>query len=110
MYKSILFLFILSLPSVAFSDCVYGAKNKTSFQVLSSNSILLTGGYGSNILIKTFCFAYSSSNISVLKDSFCSYESSVLYIDDKACDVNEVTSIDWKFLLGDLDNDHSIKN
>ena len=93
MYRIIYFLLVFSFPLTAFSDCIFGAKNKTSFEILSSNSLLLTGGIGSNILIKTFCFTNSFSNISVLKDSFCSYESSVLYIDDEVCDVNEVKNI-----------------
>lgn len=83
---TLLFLLILN----ANADCVYGAKDKTSFTVLDSNSIILSGGYGYNILVKTYSYIYSNSSITVLKDSFCSYEDAVLYIDGGVCDAREV--------------------
>ena len=75
------------------ADCVYGAKDKTSFQVLDGNTLMLTGGYGSNIIIKTYSYFYSSSDVRVLKDSFCSYESAVLYIDGEVVDAQQVTKL-----------------
>ncbi len=75
------------------ADCVYGAKDKASFVVLDSNSVVLNGGYGSDILIKTYCYIYSSSDIQILKDDFCDYESAVMYIDGKVCDVNQIKKI-----------------
>lgn len=76
--------------NVAYADCVYGAKSKNKFQVLDSHTVILKGGYGKDILIKTFAFIYGSSSLTVLKDDFCSYDSSVLYIDGQVADVNEV--------------------
>ena len=84
---------LLLLISIIYADCVYGAKDKTNFVVLDNNSIVLKGGYGSDILIKTYCYMYSSSDISVLKDSFCDYEGSVLYIDGQVCDANQVKKL-----------------
>lgn len=78
----------------ALADCVYGAKDKTSFTALDNHTIILQGGYGSDIVIKTYAFIYSSSDITVLKDSFCSYESAVLYIDGEVVDASQVTKID----------------
>ena len=83
----------LLLFSILNADCVYGAKDKTSFVILDTNSIVLKGGYGSNILIKTYCYMYSSSNIQVLKDDFCDYESAVIYVDGEVCDANQVKSL-----------------
>ena len=88
-----LFLISFLFFTNAYSDCVYGAKDKTSFQLLDSNTIVLQGSYGSNILIKTYCYMYSSSSITIMKDDFCDYESSVLYVDGEVCDANEVKKI-----------------
>ena len=83
---------MLALPSQA--DCVINAKSKTKFTILDSHTILLSGGTGPDIIIKTFEFLNSSSSIMVLKDSFCSLESAVLYVDGKPIDVNQVTKLD----------------
>jgi len=84
----------LLCPSASFAECVYGAKDKTRYVVLDSHTIMLKGGYGSDIIVKTFAFIYSSSEVTVLKDSFCSYDSAVLYVDGEVADANQVTKID----------------
>lgn len=84
---------LLSTTSILVADCVYGAKDKTKYTRLDNNSVVLQGGYGGGILIKTYCFIYGSSEVQVLKDSFCSHESAVLYIDGQVCDANQVTKI-----------------
>jgi hypothetical protein len=84
-------LMVASGPS--FADCAYGAKNKTKFTVLDSNTVILQGGFGSDIIIKTFSFINRNSSITILKDSFCSYESAVLYIDGQVVDANQVTKV-----------------
>jgi hypothetical protein len=80
--------------SAAMADCVSGAQSKTRFQTLDSETILLTGGYGGRIVIKIFCCAYASSNLTILKDDFCSFDSSVLYLDGEVVDVRDVKKID----------------
>ena len=90
--SSILAIFLYNLNPVL-ADCVYGVKSKTQFQVVDNNTILLTGGYGGSILVKIFCCVYSSSSLTVLKDDFCSYESSALYIDGEVVDVRDVHKI-----------------
>jgi hypothetical protein len=85
---------MFSLTSFSsFADCVYGAKNKTSFVVLDSHSILLKGGLGSDVVIKTFSFIYATSTVSVLKDDFCSFDNAVLYVDGDVVDVSQVTRV-----------------
>ena len=89
------------LVQLLFADCVSGAKDKTSFIVLDDNTIfalgnttiVLKGGLGYNILIKTSCNVSSSSKVQVLKDNFCSYDRAVLYIDGQVCDANEVKNL-----------------
>ena len=54
----------------AYADCVYGAKSKNKFVVLDSHTVILKGGFGKDILIKTFAFIYSSSSLTILKDDF----------------------------------------
>ena len=93
--KTLLYVILgISIHSVAIADCVYGAKDKTKFSRLDNHTIILSGVYGSDIMIKTYCFIYSSSELTVLKDNFCSYESDVLYIDGEACDANQVNKLD----------------
>ena len=86
-------IFLLTLSTQSFADCVYGAKDKTKFTVLDSHTVILQGGPGSDIIIKTYSFINRSSSITVLKDSFCSYESAVLYIDGEVVDANRVTKV-----------------
>ena len=74
------------------ADCVFGAKDSSTFQIIDSNTLILKGY--KNILIKTFCFVYPTSNVTVLKDSFCDYDSNVLYVDGEVCNVNEVKDLD----------------
>lgn len=81
-------------PQSALADCVYWAKEKTRFQVLDSTTIFLTGGVGGSILTKIFCCIYKTSELAVLKDSFCSYDSAVFYIDGEVYDVRDVKKVD----------------
>ena len=74
----------------AHADCIYGAKSKMSYVVLDSHTILLKGGVGKDILIKSFSFFYSTSQVTILKDSFCDYESAVLYVDGATVDAQQV--------------------
>ncbi len=90
MKKLLTALICMLSMNLAYADCVYGAKSKNKFVVLDSNTVILKGGYGKDILIKTFAFIYGSSSLSILKDDFCSYESAVLYVDGQVADVNEV--------------------
>ena len=90
---ALLILFVGSMSASALADCVFGAQAKTNFIVLDNHTIILTGGYGSKILIKTFAFLNTGSQLTVLKDSFCSFESAVLYVDGEVVDANQVTNI-----------------
>jgi len=85
-------IFLLSFLSSLYADCVFGAKDSINFIVLDSHTIVLKGGY-SPILIRTYCYVSSYSEVTVLKDDFCSYEDSVLYVDGEVCDVNEVKEL-----------------
>lgn len=72
-------------------NCVYNAKECQNYKLINSNTLVLSNCYGSNdILIKTYCYIYESSEISILKDEFCSYDTNVLVVDGEVCDVNEV--------------------
>jgi hypothetical protein len=88
--KVILVLILMALSITSKADCVYGAKSKMSFVILDAHTILLKNGPGKDILIKSFSFFYTSSSVTVLKDSFCDYESAVLYIDGQLVDAQEV--------------------
>ena len=89
-------LFLLSFNMV-FADCVYSAKEKTSFQILTTGwgaKIFFSGGYGTNFIIELSGSIYSIDELVILKDDFCSYESNVLYIDGEVYDVKSVTKVD----------------
>jgi hypothetical protein len=77
----------------AFADCVLNAKTKTQFIVLDSQTIILKGGIGGNILIKVLIPLTTASSVTVLKDNFCSYESAVLYIDGQIVDAQDVKQL-----------------
>ena len=95
--KLALFLTIVSIPFLASADCVYNAKGKTTFQVLSTGyggKILFSGGYGADFIVSVD--GYISSNLGeviILKDDFCSWENNVLYIDEEVFDVRSVDKI-----------------
>jgi len=76
------------------ADCVIGAKSKTYYTRLDAHTIVLSGGFGGSILIKTFGFIYPTSNVVILKDAFCSYDEAVLYVDGEVCDANSVQKLD----------------
>tara|TARA_B100000427_G_scaffold139460_1_gene115998 strand:- start:441 stop:734 length:294 start_codon:yes stop_codon:yes gene_type:complete len=97
MKKNILFLSIILVPFFSLADCVYDAKEKTTFQVLSTGyggKILFSGGYGSDFIVSVdgYITKYIDS-VLILKDDFCSWEDSVLYIDDEVFDVKSVEKI-----------------
>lgn len=94
MRKIILLIwFILPISQNVFADCVFNAKSKTSYTVLDNHTIILRGGFGDDILIKSFSFFHKSSQVSVLKDSFCNYDNSALYVDGEVVDVKDVKRI-----------------
>ena len=47
---------LLAASGGALADCVYGAKSKTKFTVLDNHTVILQGGYGGEIILKTYCF------------------------------------------------------
>jgi hypothetical protein len=79
--------------SHCYAGCVYGAKNKSSFIVLDNHTFVLQGGSGSDILVKTYAYVRSSSEITVLKDSFCSYDTSAIYIDGELAQLKQVEKL-----------------
>ena len=84
---------LLMLAAPCHAECVFGAKNKTSYTRLDSHTIMLTGGFGPDIIIKTLTIIMPMAEVRVLKDSFCSYETAVLYIDGEVVDVTQVTKV-----------------
>jgi hypothetical protein len=84
---------LLAASSWTLADCVNGAKDKTKFSVLDNHTVILQGGYGSEIIVKTFCSINNTSNLTVLKDDFCSHDNAVIYVDGEVCDVKQVTKV-----------------
>jgi hypothetical protein len=69
------------------------AKSKTAYVVLDEHTILLKGGIGKDILVKSFAFFYSTSRVMVLKDDVCDFEDAVLYVDDEVVDAQQVKNL-----------------
>lgn len=92
MKKLSCFIFLMLITSYVYGDCIVGAKLKLSYVVLDANTIMLTGGAGPDIIIKSFSFFNSGSRVQVLKDSFCDFQKTVLYVDGRLVDVQEVRS------------------
>ena len=95
--KKILFICILLIPFFTKADCVWDAKVKTTYQVLSTGyggKILFSGGYGDDFIAEVdgYITKYIQSVV-ILKDDFCSWDSDVLYIDDEVLDVKSVEKI-----------------
>ena len=97
MKNKILFIFILLIPYFMSADCVYGAKDKTTFQVLKSGyggKILFSGGYADDFIVEIegYIPEYIDSVV-FLKDEFCSWDSDVIYIDEEVFDVKSVEKV-----------------
>lgn len=93
MNKYFLPIILCAISSTSRADCVYGVKDKSKFLILDNHAVLFQGGYGSDVIVKTFCTILKSSELTVLKDDFCSHDSSVLYVDGEVCDAREVTKV-----------------
>jgi hypothetical protein len=73
----------------AYAGCAYNAKMSNQFKVLDNHTILLSGS-GRDILIKSFTFFNFTSQVTILKDNFCDFESNVLYVDGQTVDIQQV--------------------
>lgn len=92
--QSLVFLMLVCCSQApALADCVIGAKEKTKFTILDNRTIILQGGYSPDIVIKMNTTINRSATVTVLKDSFCSFDSAVLYIDGEVTDVSQVTKV-----------------
>jgi hypothetical protein len=84
---------VLALPSsLANADCVFLAQAKHDIVLLDRHTVLLTGGIGADVILKTFVGIDRRSEISVLRDSFCSFAPSVLLVDGELVSVGRVTA------------------
>ena len=94
----LLSLLILTFISSSSSDCVYGAKDKSSFQVISTGygaKILFSEGLGSDFIIELDGSIYSKNldEVFFIKDDFCDWEENVLVIDDEVFGVKSVEKL-----------------
>ena len=77
----------------ALADCVLNAKSKSAYVILDSHTLILQGGIGKDIVLKSYHFFHNGSQVTVLKDNFCDFESAVLYVDGELVDVQQVKSL-----------------
>lgn len=97
MKKKFLFVCLLLIPYFSSADCVYGAKDKTTYQILSTGyggKILFSGGYGDDFIVEVEGYLIKHvDSVVILKDDFCSWDSGVLYIDEEVFGVKSVEKI-----------------
>ena len=95
------YFLIFLLPFISFTkdlDCIYGAKDKSSFQVLSTGygaKILFSEGLGSDFIIELDGSIYSKNldEVYFIKDDFCNWDDNVLVIDDEVFGVKSVEKL-----------------
>ncbi len=78
--------------------CIFGAKDKTNYQVLKTGykaKILFSGGWGADFIIELEGSIYSEnlSDVYFIKDGFCSWEDNVIVIDDEVFGVAQVEKL-----------------
>ena len=78
--------------------CVFGAKDKDSYKVISTGynaKILFSGGYSSDFIIEIdgSIFYERLDDVYFIKDDFCSYENDVIVIDGEVFGVSKVTKL-----------------
>ena len=97
------FLVLLSLIFLNYNnnnyECVWGAKDKTSYKVLETGygaKVYFSGGYGSAFIVKLDGSIYTKTfnQVYFIKDDFCDYEDDVLVIDDEVFGVQTVSKVD----------------
>lgn len=79
--------------SVARADCAISASTATHVQVIDQHILVLWGGAAGAIMIKSFEFFYPTSQIGVLKDSFCDFATDVIALDGRSINVQEVKQV-----------------
>ena len=95
-----LFTILLTIGTLytASADCVYGAKDKSSYKIVDTGygaKLYFSGGYGSDFIIELDGSIYSTyiSEIYFIKDDFCNWESDVIVIDGEVFGVKSVTKL-----------------
>jgi hypothetical protein len=87
------FLFLMAVPFLAQADCVV-LSSITGYTVSDYHNILIYRGDTPIALIKTFDFISNGSELRLLKDVVCSYDSSVFLLDgNEVIDVNDVKKL-----------------
>jgi hypothetical protein len=87
-------LLLLATFQNASAECIFGASNLTNVYILDSNRLILYGGFGDPIYIKTFYPLTKGARVAVLKDSFCDYDSEAISINGTVIPVQVVKKLD----------------
>ena len=96
--KKILLIAALLLSVYSYADCVFGAKEKTSFKVIKTGygaKILFSGSYVDDFIIEIDGSIYNETldEIYFIKDNFCSWESDVIVINGEVFGVKSVDKV-----------------
>ncbi|MGS0976160.1 hypothetical protein [Burkholderia glumae] len=91
--KKILSALILCWSATSHADCVVGQQSATSVIVLSSNVLLLSGGYAGFTLVKSLTPIYRGANFAVVKDSFCDFDSNAIVMNNQPLTIQQVKNM-----------------
>jgi hypothetical protein len=75
------------------ADCVDNAKSIDGFKIVDVHTILLLRGGSPAVTIKTDNFIAPDITLTVVKDHFCSFDTSAVLINDTLTAVTEVTAV-----------------
>ena len=98
MKKFFTIIFLFFLPIISYADCVWGAKDKTSYKVINTGygaEILFSGGYGADFIIELDGAIYYETldEVYFIKDNFCDWDSDVIVIDGEVFGVKTVSQL-----------------
>ena len=79
------------ISTSANADCALNAQSRESVTVLDRHTILLSGGRGPDILVRTLAAVNRRAAIAVVRNNFCSFALDVLVVDNEFVGVGRVT-------------------
>lgn len=78
----------------AHADCALNVKTKTHWEKIGDRVIILKGGIGPDILVEFLSYVGSTSQLVVLKNTFCSFERNAILVDNRIGQISNVSNLD----------------
>jgi hypothetical protein len=96
--KKTLLIATLLFSVYSYADCVYGAKDKSSYNVIKTGygaKILFSGSYGDDFIIEIDGSIYNETldEVYFIKDDFCNWDTDVIVINGEVFGVKSVDKV-----------------